>query len=154
MGNQRDRAGQKAGRNGGGKERRLAEYIQYAVAVGSADEKTALARQGFEARLARFSFGAGLGESGGEDNGGASPGGCGGFQQVRHMPVGHREHDAIDRFGNRADIRIAGAIHHLGVFWVNGNDSARIAKVFQVADDPIAARLAIGQGIARAATRR
>src|SRR5205814_4455624 len=63
------------------------------------------------------------------------------------MAIRHGEHDAIDGIGNRADIRITETIHHFGIFRIDRSDSAWIAKISQVTDDPVAARLAIGQGI-------
>jgi RHH-type proline utilization regulon transcriptional repressor/proline dehydrogenase/delta 1-pyrroline-5-carboxylate dehydrogenase len=55
---------------------------------------------------------------------------CGGFQQVGHRAIGHREDNAVYRFGNRCQIRIAGAIHDFAVFRIDRNDSTWIAEVF------------------------
>jgi hypothetical protein len=79
LGNQRDRPRKKARRNAGREQWRLAKDIEHAITVRAADEKSTLARQRFEARLAIFPLSPGLGESSSEYHGGANTGVCSGF---------------------------------------------------------------------------
>src|SRR5206468_11877116 len=62
------------------------------------------------------------------------------------MTIGHGQNDAVHRLRNGCDIGITRTIHHLSVFWINRNDSAGIAEISQVTDDPVSTRLTIERG--------
>src|SRR5688500_4922762 len=126
--NQRYRAGKKSLGNRRSKERRFAENIQDAVAIRAADQKAAFAGERFKTLLALFPFGAGLSESGGENNRRAHAGVRRGIQQIRYMTIGHGQYNAIDGLGNRCYIGVTRAIQDLSVFRINRNDFTGIAE--------------------------